>query len=90
MTSMSMTEPRRAIRDKVIALAVRRGVEVSDLKDSDVIPERGVLDSVAVLELIAWFEMTFDLTIDQPDLTIENFGSIDAMTSYVRRAGIGG
>jgi acyl carrier protein len=44
-----------------------------------------VLDSVGILELITWFEMTFDITIPQPDLSVENFGTIDAMVSYLEQ-----
>jgi len=50
-----------------------------------VIPESGVLDSVAILELIMWLEGTFDITIAQSDLTVENFGTIDAISSYLQR-----
>ena len=65
---------------KSSSLAARRGVDASCLKDADVIPESGVLDSVAILELIMWLEMTFDITIAQSDLTVENFGTIDAIS----------
>ena len=47
-------EAKRAIREKVVKLAAKRGVDASSLKDTDVIPESGVLDSVAILELIMW------------------------------------
>lgn len=75
---------RRAIRDKVTALARRRGIDATSLKDSDVLPETGVLDSAGILELILWVETTFDLSIDQDALTVENFGSIDAIATYLR------
>ena len=78
-------QSRSAIRAKIIDLARRRGVDASRLLDSDVIPDTGVLDSVGILELITWFEMTFDLTIAQPDLSVENFGTVDAMVRYLER-----
>jgi len=76
---------RSAIRAKIVALARRRGIDASSLQDMDVIPESGVLDSVGILELITWFEMTFAITIPQPDLSVENFGTIDAMVSYLEQ-----
>ena len=76
---------RSAIRAKIVDLARRRGIDASSLQDMDVIPESGVLDSVGILELITWFEMTFDITIPQPDLSVENFGTIDAMVSYLEQ-----
>jgi acyl carrier protein len=83
--SFDLTETRRAIREKVVNLAARRNVDARSLKDTDVIPESGALDSVAILELIMWLEMTYDVTIEQSDLTLENFGTIDAMASYLQR-----
>jgi len=76
---------RSAIRAKIVDLARRRGIDASSLQDMDVIPESGVLDSVGILELITWFEMTFAITIPQPDLSVENFGTIDAMVSYLEQ-----
>jgi len=81
-----LTEVKRPIREKVIALAARRSVDVRPLHDGDVILESGALDSVAVLELITWIELTFDLTIRQGDLTVENLGTIDAIAAYLERA----
>jgi acyl carrier protein len=87
LRSSDPAEIKRTIREKVIALAARRGVDAHALKDGEVIPEAGVLDSVAILELIMWIEMTFDLAIAQSDLTLENFGSIDAIAGYLQRTG---
>ena len=85
-SASELSDAKRAIREKVIALARRRGVDAANLKDTELIPESGALDSVAILELIAWFEMTFDVTIPQDDLTVENFGTIDAMVGYLERS----
>jgi acyl carrier protein len=82
-----LTEAKRAIREKVIALAARRNVDARTLNDGDLILESGTLDSVAILELIIWIEVAFDLTVCQADLTIDNLGSIDAIAAYLQRAG---
>jgi len=82
----NLTDAKRTIREKVIALAARRNVDARALKDGDVILESGALDSVSMLELIMWIEMTFDLSIGQSDLTIENLGTIDAIAAYLHRA----
>ena len=77
---------RNEIRAKVLELARRRGLKVAAVRDDEVIPEAGLLDSAAVMELIVWLETRFDVVIDQVDLTIENFGTVDAMVGYVTRA----
>jgi acyl carrier protein len=81
-----VTDAKRTIRNRIIELASRRRINARDLKDSDVIPETGVLDSAGIMELVIWFETTFDVTIEQSDLTLENFGTIDAMASYLQRS----
>ncbi len=82
-----MTDPRKAIHQKIIELAKRLGNDASSLGYHDSIPDRGALDSPGLLELIMWFENEFNLEIEQEELTLENFGTIDAMASYAEKAG---
>ena len=86
LDSAAVEAARRDIRAKVIELARRLGAKPADLKDDEIIPETGLLDSAAIMELIVWFEMRFDVTIDQADLTIDNFGTINAMVDYLTRS----
>ena len=79
------SDARRVIRERIIQLADKRRIDARHLKDSDVIPDAGVLDSAGIMELIVWFEVTFGVEIPQSDLTLENFGTIDAMTNYLKR-----
>jgi acyl carrier protein len=81
---LDLSTAQRTIREKVVSLAARRGVDASTLTDTEEIPASGALDSASVLELIMWFEMTFDRTIPQSDLTVENFGTIEAMVRYLQ------
>jgi acyl carrier protein len=75
----------RDIREKVLELARARGVRATSLRDDEVIPETGLLDSAAIMELIVWYEDRYGLAIDQDDLTIENFGTVNAMADYLAR-----
>ncbi len=77
---------RNEIREKVLALAAGRGGRVPTLRDDEVIPETGLLDSAAVMELIVWLEGHFGIEIDQADMTIDNLGTVDTMVEYVSRA----
>jgi len=45
-----------------------------------------VLDSLAMIDLIVWLEQTFQITIETEELVPENFGTLDAMASYVAKA----
>ena len=82
-----MTTPE-IIRTKVQELAKDLGRNASGVSDDDILPETGVLDSAAIIELIVWVETEFGIDIDQGELSLENFGSIRRMTEYIdgRRA----
>jgi acyl carrier protein len=74
---------KAAIRARVIELARSLGMDASDIADDDVIPATGLLDSTAVLELVVWYEKTYDLPLKQEEINIDNLGSINAMTGFL-------
>lgn len=74
----------REIHTKIEELARARGVRGIAFTDRDVIPERNLLDSAGIMELIVWFEGRFDVTVEQDDLTIETFGTVNAMVDYLQ------
>jgi acyl carrier protein len=82
---------KATIRDKVIALARALGMDASAIGDDEIIPATGLLDSSAVLELVVWYEQTYDFPLRQEDINIDNLGSIDAMADFLlaRKAGGG-
>jgi acyl carrier protein len=45
----------------------------------------GVLDSMMAVELVAFLEKTFALTIDDEDLELTNFRSVEGMVRLVLR-----
>ena len=79
-------EAAREIHAKVVELARARGIRVTGFRDNEVILETNLLDSAGIMELIVWYETRFDLAIEQADLTIENFGTVNAMVDYLARA----
>lgn len=77
-----MNDIKKAIHNKVVELAAQLGNNAKGLRDDQEIPATGWLDSAALMELIVWFEATYDLSIDQDQITLENFGSVDAMAKF--------
>jgi len=47
----------------------------------------GVLDSLAMINLIVWLEETFKITVETDELVPENFATLDAMANYLAKAG---
>jgi acyl carrier protein len=74
---------KAAIRARVIELARALGMDASEIDDDDIIPATGLLDSTAILELVVWFEKTYDLPLKQEDVNIDNLGSIRAMADFL-------
>jgi acyl carrier protein len=74
---------KAAIRAKVIELAKALKIDATGLSDTDIIPATGYLDSTAVLELVVWYEQTYDFPLKQEEINIDNLGSVDAMTDFL-------
>jgi acyl carrier protein len=47
--------------------------------------QEGIVDSAGVLELVLFVEETFGVTVDDAELTPDNFDSIKKLASYIRR-----
>lgn len=61
-------------------------VDAGDLDDDYNLLDGGVIDSLAVLKVLAWLEKEFEISMDDVDLSPTDFQSITAMASFVERA----
>ncbi len=53
------------------------------LDDQDPLLERGIVDSLGILDMIAFLESEFQITVNDDDLIPENFKDIARITHYV-------
>jgi len=51
--------------------------------DTDPLLGRGIIDSMGVIELVAFLEDEMGVTVADEDLTETNLGSVAAITAYV-------
>ena len=86
---MASTDSKSVIHAKIVELARELGNDARSLRNDQVIPDTGFLDSPALLELILFYEQTFGLEVDQEDLTLDNFGTVDAMAAYLEKHNAG-
>lgn len=56
-----------------------------ELGDGDDFLALGVIDSLGFVELVEEVQSRFGIAIDDIEITEENFGSIDAIASFVGR-----
>jgi acyl carrier protein len=54
-----------------------------ELKDGDDFLAQGIIDSLGFVELVEELQSRYGLTIDDVEITEENFGSIDAIANFV-------
>ncbi len=59
--------------------------EDDQLQDADSFIEKGVLDSTGVLELVAFIEEAFAVSVEDAELVPENLDSINLVANFVRR-----
>lgn len=54
-------------------------------EDSDSFLEHGIIDSTAVLELVAFLEENYGITVEDEELTPDNLDSVGSVAAYLRR-----
>ena len=58
--------------------------------DDDALLGKGIIDSIGVMELMAFVEEEFGVTVADTDITEENLGSVSAVCRYVASKREGG
>jgi acyl carrier protein len=74
------------IRDKLnefITETFLIGSDIEKIEPSDSFMEHEIIDSTGILELTAYVESEFDLTIEDDEMTPENLDSIDKLTRFI-------
>ena len=54
-----------------------------NFQTSDQLIESGVVDSLGLLSIVDFVEMTFNMTVSDEDVVAENFASIDTIAAYI-------
>ena len=53
--------------------------------DDDSFLEEGIVDSIGVLELVAFVDESFGVEVEDHEVTPDNFDSVNKLTAYVQR-----
>ena len=64
---------------------LEKSLRRKDIDDDLDIFEVGLVDSMFAVQLVAFTEQEFDITVEDDDLNLDNFRSIDGLTSFVER-----
>jgi len=79
MTHTSIVE-RTAAYVRENFLYMRPDVEITS--DARLL-ERGIIDSLGVMELVSCLEQNFGVRLDDDSITEENLGTLDAIATFV-------
>ena len=74
---------RKTIRD-FIQKNFLKGDKSISLIDGDSLLEARIIDSVGVLELVAFLEKKFNFKVEDEEIVPENFDSIDKLVIFVQ------
>jgi acyl carrier protein len=80
-------QPESTLLDQVRALirALDGGGDAAPLTDEQSLLDAGVIDSLAMIDLIASLESRFALRLQDADLTPENFDSVISIRDMIQR-----
>jgi acyl carrier protein len=76
-------EPAATIRQFIIENFLFE--EDENLKEETSFLETGIIDSTGILELVAFLEETFGITVEDDELIPENLDSIANVAQYLRK-----
>ena len=57
----------------------------SDLQDGDDIFAKGFVNSLFAMQLVMWVEREFNVKVEDDDLELSNFNSVNAVAAFVTR-----
>ena len=72
------------LTEHLLTLAAARGKPVGQISRTDQLIERGVFDSLSLLDFVVFAEKLCGVKIPGEDVHPENFGSLDAIMRYLR------
>jgi acyl carrier protein len=77
-----MEEMRQTIREYILKEFLL-GENPEDLTDSLSLVTGGILDSLAILDLVGFLEQQYRIRIEAHEVNVDNFDTIAAMANFV-------
>jgi acyl carrier protein len=81
---VEMGNPGKETIRKFIVNNYLKGSELTNLVDDSSFLEEGIIDSVGVMELVAFLETTFNFRVEDEEIIPENLDSVNKLTVYVQ------
>lgn len=75
---------RKSLISDYIKTEIMRNDKARIAEDQDLLSE-GILDSLGILQLVAYINDTFDIEVPDRDVVYENFHSVKALDDYLQQ-----
>jgi acyl carrier protein len=56
-----------------------------DFSDKDSLLEKGIIDSTGVLELVDYVQQTYNIKVEDDELTPDNLDSVEKLATYIAK-----
>jgi len=56
---------------------------VVDFSDDESLLEAGIIDSMTMVDVITFLEATYEIVVDEDEMTPENFDTVEGIVAYV-------
>ena len=68
---------------EAIKVFLSKFVNVNEIEDTDNIFEKGLVNSLFAMNLVAFIEKEFDISIDNTELDLDNFKDIKSIVALI-------
>lgn len=79
---MDILSNKELIRKFVLQKLAKKAIQMN-VNDQDNLITTGVIDSLAVMQLVAFIEESFSIKVKDEDIVPDNFESIEAISVFV-------
>jgi len=80
MTIVTKQAVKETIRNFILD-----SINIPNLTDDDNLFESGIVNSLFAVQLMTFIEKSFNIEVTMDDLSMENFESVNATSSFVER-----
>jgi len=77
--------PRESEIRKFIFDTFMTGADDKDLDNDDPLIDKGIIDSMGMLELIAFAEEEYNIEVEDEEVIPDNFGTVNKLSAYVNK-----
>ena len=83
-----MSETSTGVKDELRKFVIDNyllGSKKAKLSDGDSFLEKGIIDSIGVIELATFIQKRFKIKIEVPEIIPENLDTLDNLESFIAR-----